>query len=114
MGILVGTEHQVVEKSVKKVKSILTSYLQKLYKREGDYPLVEVENPAMKIIEMSVRPSMHHGNTSFPLKSSITVSTPLVFGEEEDGVYDCYLSFCLMLTFIVMTFASWTPWPGIS
>ena len=91
LGILVGTEHQVVEKSIKKVKSILTSHLQKVYKREGDYPLVEVEKPAMKIIEMSVRPSLHHGNTSFPLKSSINVSTPLVYGEEEDGVYDCYL-----------------------
>ncbi|MEO1261762.1 MAG: AAA family ATPase [Bacteroidota bacterium] len=91
LGILVGTEHQVVEKSVKKVKSILTSHLQKIYKREGDYPLVEVERPVMKIIEMSVRPSLHHGNTSFPLKNSISVSTPLVYGEEEDGVFDCYL-----------------------
>ena len=91
LGILVGTDYQVVDKSVKKVKSVLTNHLQKLYKRDGDYPLVEIENPAMKFVELSVRPSFRQGNTAFPLKGSVKVGTPLVYGEEEEGVYDCYL-----------------------
>ena len=91
LGILVGTEYQVVEKSPKKVKSLLTSHLQKLYKRDGDYPLLEIEKPLMKTIEMSVRPAFRHGNSSYPLKSNVKVTTPLVYGEEDEGVYDCYL-----------------------
>ena len=91
LGLLVGTEYQVVEKSPRKVKTVLTSHLQKIYKRDGDYPLAELEDPVMKTIEMSVRPTVRVGNTSHPLKTSVKVKTPLVYGEEEEGVYDCYL-----------------------
>ncbi len=91
LGVLVGTDYQVVDKSVKKVKAVLTSYLQKMYKRDGDYPLMEMENPSMKTIEMAVRPTFRQGNSAYPLKSMVKLSTPLVYGEEEEGVYDCYL-----------------------
>lgn len=91
LGMLVGTEHQVVEKSPKKVKSVLTNHIQKLYKRDGDYPMIEIERPVMKIIDLMVRPSLRVSNSSYPLKSSVKVRTPLVYGEEEEGVYDCYL-----------------------
>lgn len=91
LGVLVGTEFQVVDKSIKKVKAVLTNHLQKMYKREGDYPLMEMESPVMKTIEMAVRPSFKQGTSAYPLKSTVKISTPLVYGEEEEGVYDCYL-----------------------
>lgn len=92
LGLLVGTDFQVVDKSVKKVKAVLTSYLQKMYKRDGDYPLLEMEGPALKTIEVAVRPAyQQQGGAVFPLKSSVKVSSPLVYGEEEEGVYDCHL-----------------------
>lgn len=91
LGVLVGTEFQVVDKSIKKVKAVLTNHLQKMYKREGDYPLMEMESPTMKTIEMAVRPAFKQGTSAYPLKSTVKISTPLVYGEEEEGVYDCYL-----------------------
>ncbi len=91
LGVLVGTDFQMVDKSIKKIKAAFTGNLQKQYKKDGEYPLLEIEKPAMKSVEVVVRPTYQEGGAVFPLKSSIKVRTTLVYGEEEEGVYDCYL-----------------------
>ena len=52
LGILVGTEYSLVERSAKKLKAVLTAHLQKVYKREGDYPYLEMSDPIMRMIEL--------------------------------------------------------------
>ena len=91
LGLLVGTEYQVIEKSAQKVKSVLTERLQKAYKRDGEYPDMEIQNPMMKMIDLPVRPCLRKGNATYPLAKTLRIETPLVYGMEEEEVYDCYL-----------------------
>lgn len=91
LGLLVGTEYSLVERTPRKLKSVLTAHLQKVYKREGDYPYLEMSDPVMRMIEIDFRPTYRHNNTAYPLKAPVKVVTPLVYGEEEPGVYDCFL-----------------------
>ncbi len=91
LGILVGTEYQAVEADARKLKSALTNHLQRQYKKDGDYPMLEMNNPVLKMIEVSLRPTYRWGAGAFPLKGKVKISTPLVYGEGEPGVYECFL-----------------------
>lgn len=91
LGMLIGTEYQVVEDSVKRLKTTLSGYLQKRYKRDGDYPMLEITGISMKTIEIAVRPTYRQANAAYPLQGSVRITTPLIYGEEEPGIYDCYL-----------------------
>ncbi|MBI5917218.1 MAG: hypothetical protein HY842_17745, partial [Bacteroidetes bacterium] len=91
LGILVGTELQVVESSQRKLKSVLTDHLAKIYKKDGDYPLLELKEPALKMIETTLRPTYRMASGAFPLTGKVKVTTPLVYGEGEPGVYECFL-----------------------
>ncbi len=91
LGILVGTEYQAVETDARRLKSVLTNHLQRQYKKDGDYPLLEMKSPALKMIEVSLRPTYRWGAGAFPLTGKVKISTPLVYGEGEPGVYECFL-----------------------
>ena len=91
LGIIVGTEYQAVETDARKLKSALTSHLQRQYKKDGDYPLLEMKSPSLKMIEVSLRPTYRWAAGAFPLKGKVKITTPLVFGEGEPGVYECFL-----------------------
>jgi ATP-dependent Clp protease ATP-binding subunit ClpA len=91
LGVLVGTEFQVVERNVRRVKTMMTEHLQKEYKKEGEYPEIGLKAPALKMIEASLRPTLRQANSAFPLSYYVKIATPLVFGEDEPGVYQCYL-----------------------
>ncbi|MBK8564940.1 MAG: hypothetical protein IPN76_16790 [Saprospiraceae bacterium] len=91
LGILVGTEYQLVETSPQRLRSTLTDHLAKIYKKEGDYPLLELEEPTLKIVETNFRPTYRIGNGAFPLTNKVKLEQPLVYGEAEPGVYECFL-----------------------
>jgi ATP-dependent Clp protease ATP-binding subunit ClpC len=91
LGILVGTEYQMVETSPQRLRSTLTDHLAKIYKKEGDYPLLELEEPTLKIVETNFRPTYRIGNGAFPLTNKVKLEQPLVYGEAEPGVYECFL-----------------------
>ncbi len=91
LGILVGTEYQLVEATPQKLRSNLTDHLAKVYKKEGDYPLLELEDPTLKMVETSFRPTYRIGNGAFPLTNKVKIEQPLVYGEAEPGVYECFL-----------------------
>ncbi len=54
LGILVGTEYQVMDKTIKQVKTQLSDFLVKSYKKEDYYPYMDLENPKLKIIEVKI------------------------------------------------------------
>ncbi len=91
LGILVGTSHQIVEASQSKVKAVLTDYLTKVYKKDRDYPLLELEDPTLRILETTLRPTYRIGHSAFPLSAKVKIAVPLVYGEAEPGVYECFL-----------------------
>lgn len=91
LGILVGTSHQIVEESPAKLRTQLADHLAKVYKKDGDYPLLELEEPGLRMIETTIRPTYRFGHSAFPLANKVKINVPLVFGEAEPGVYECFL-----------------------
>lgn len=91
LGILVGADHQMVERDVRNIRNSLTSYLQRQYKKTGDYPFVGIEEPKLKTIYIQVRPTYRADNRSYPSTKTLEVPMPLVYGETENGYYECYM-----------------------
>ncbi len=91
LGILVGTSYQLVEATQNKLKSVLTDHLMKIYKKDGDYPLLELEAPMLRMIETTMRPTYRIGHSAFPLSYKVKIAMPLVYGEAEPGVFECFL-----------------------
>ncbi len=91
LGILVGTSYQVVESTPQKLKTVLTDHLTKLYKKDGDYPLLELDEPMLRMVETTFRPTYRIGHGAFPLSNKVKIAMPLVYGETEPGVYECFL-----------------------
>lgn len=91
LGILVGTDYQVVEKDLKKVKSSIHGYLQKNYRKYDDYPVMDVYNPKLRMINVPIRPSYQDHTGAYPMSFKIDVPVPVVFGETQQGHYECFL-----------------------
>lgn len=91
LGILVGTEFEAVEASPRKLKALLLEHLKKKVKKDGSYPMLELGQPVLKMVEVSFRPTYRQSNSVFPLSGKVRLSVPLVYGECEPGVYDCFL-----------------------
>lgn len=91
LGILVGTDYQVVDKDLRNVKSTLTNQLQRNYKKFEDYPYMDIIKPKMKVIEVKVRPTYREESGAYPLPTSLKVPIVTVYGETKHGYYECYL-----------------------
>lgn len=91
LGILVGTDYQVVDKDLRNVKSTLTNQLQRNYKKFEDYPYMDIVKPKMKVIEVKVRPTYREESGAYPLPTSLKVPIVTVYGETKHGYYECYL-----------------------
>jgi len=91
LGVLVGTDYQIMEKSLKLVKMQLADHLQKDYKKEDYYPYVDLEKPKLKMVTVKIRPAYKERTGRYPLSDVIEVPVPAVYGETEEGYYECYL-----------------------
>ncbi len=90
LGLLVGTNHQVVEKDIKSVKNALSDYLQREYKKHDDYPYENIISPKIKTLEIKIRPTYREGNGQFPSPNIIKVPVTAVYGENDSNGYECY------------------------
>ncbi len=91
LGLLVGTELEAVAKDLRSLKSSLLEHLQKQYKKHGEYPLMDIIEPRLRMVEASIRPAYRGRSGSYPLTDTLKVSIPAVFGEASQGYYECYL-----------------------
>lgn len=91
LGILVGTDYQLVQKDVKTLKTAMKNHLQKQYKKFDDYWYFDIDNPKLKIFEVKIRPTYRTDSGAYPANNILKVPVPVVFGENEDGYYECYL-----------------------
>ena len=82
----------MVEKDVKNLKATLTTHLQKQYKRHDEYPFIDILAPRLKIIEVPIRPAYKEENATFPMSKTVTVPVPLVYGETDQGFFECQLT----------------------
>lgn len=91
LGLLVGTEYQLVEKDLKTIKTEMGNYLQRQYKKHDVYPYMDILEPKLKVVEVSIRPAYKDDSGSYPLSHTINVPVPVVYGENDRGYFECYL-----------------------
>ncbi len=91
LGILVGTEYEVVDKDLRNVKALLSEYLAKQYKKYDEYPYTEIVMPKLKVFQVNVRPAYKNDNGLFPINTALKVPVVAVYGEHENGHFECHL-----------------------
>lgn len=91
LGFLVGTELQVVEKDLERVKLSLGNYLQRQYKKYDDYPYVDLLDAKLRIMEFAVRPTYRDDGGSYPLSQELKVPLAIIYGETEQDNYACHV-----------------------
>lgn len=91
LGVLVGTDIRVVEPTKAAVCNTILEHLQRQYKKQNDYPDIDLINPRLKVEPVKIRPVFRQNNGSFPFPQAITVPVAAVFGENYDDYYECYL-----------------------
>lgn len=91
LGFLVGTDLQVVEKDLERVKLSLGNYLQRQYKKYDDYPYVDLIDPKLRIMEFEVRPTYRDDGGSYPLSQALNIPLAIIYGATEQDNYACHV-----------------------
>ncbi len=91
MGLLIGTDYQVVDKDLQSLQKVMLDYLQRTYKKEGDYEYLSIKNPKLKTIRIKVRPAFRDHSGGYPGTNFFNVPVHLIYGESEQEGYECYL-----------------------
>ena len=91
LGILVGTEYEIIESDLKSIKSTFTTYLQRQYKKKDEFPDIDLIKPKLKLIDVAVRPAYKSDTGTYPLSNFVKVSIPLVYGQNNQGGFECFV-----------------------
>lgn len=91
LGLLVGTEYEVMDRDLRSVKATLKSHLQKQYKKYNAYESSYLTAPKLKIVHITVKPSYTDRWGSYPLSQFIKVPVIAIAGETALGSYECIL-----------------------
>ncbi len=91
LGLLVGTNYQLVDNNVSLIKQACQEYLQKIYKKHDYYPYSEILEPRLKVFKIKIRPTYRERNGAFPTAETIEVPVPVVYGETDQGDYEAHL-----------------------
>ncbi|HMQ50385.1 MAG TPA: AAA family ATPase [Saprospiraceae bacterium] len=91
LGLLVGTEVEVLDKDTSSLKANVLDYLQKQYKKHDEFPVFDIVEPRLKMLEIPMRPAYRDRSGSYPFSQSVKVPVPVVFGETAQGNYECHL-----------------------
>ena len=91
LGILVGTNYQMVAKDLKSVKNTISDHLTREYKKFNEYPYIQLKGAKLKTIEVKIRPTYKEEDGAYPLPNSIKVPIVAVYGENNSGFYECHL-----------------------
>ncbi len=91
LGLLIGTDYQVVDKDIKSVKATLSERLSRQYKKEDDYPLINISQTKIRIFYVKVRPTYRETTGAYPLSQSLEVPVVAVYGENSNNYFECYL-----------------------
>lgn len=90
VGQLLGTSYQMVAKDVKGLKSAFSSHIVKQLKK-GEFYEPDLTGLKSKTITLKVRPHYRGEERLYPLKETITLQIPAVYGDSGQGFYECYL-----------------------
>lgn len=91
-GILLGTDHQVIERNARRVKAALAETLQREHERGGYVPDPDIADARLKLVHVSVSLAHRTARGNFPEPRATAFHVAAVFGQnEEDGYAKCYL-----------------------
>lgn len=92
LGLLPGTGLQVVEKDVKTVKTVLSEYLVKQYKKDGSLPGRPLDNARIVSFDVSVRPAYNSENTlQYLMAGSLDLRLYAIVGGHDGADIECYI-----------------------
>lgn len=91
LGLLVGTTYQMVDGDLKKIKNTLQDYLKQQYRKYDTYPFFDIDEPRLKVINVTIRPAYRDDSSSFPFSYETEVPIPIIYGETDQGYYECFL-----------------------
>ena len=92
LGILADGGYEITERDPKRLTEVLTEYLRKQYRKNGEYPLLDLRDPKMKIVGTEVRPNYTTaGGAVFPVSKEVRIEMPIIYGENENGIIECLL-----------------------
>jgi ATP-dependent Clp protease ATP-binding subunit ClpC len=91
LGILVGTNHQMVDKGIGPLRTGMHRYLQRQYKKYNEYPDMNIIEPKLKVVEVSLRPTYRTSQGAYPMSQEVTLPIAAVYGETDLGHHQCYL-----------------------
>ncbi|HMN89523.1 MAG TPA: AAA family ATPase [Saprospiraceae bacterium] len=92
LGVVVGSNYQIIEKDKRSARAALTYYLQNQYRKDGLQAFGLLRVPKMKMVQISIKPSYIEAQGYFPLSFTVQVPVAAVYGEALFGNnYTCYL-----------------------
>lgn len=91
LGVLVGTDHKMVDKDTRSIRAALNDHLKSRYKRFDEYPYSEIKQPKLKVFDVKVRPAYKNKIGAYPLSETIKVPVVTVHGDNGNGYYICHL-----------------------
>jgi ATP-dependent Clp protease ATP-binding subunit ClpC len=92
VGQVVGTDYELIGEDQEKIKNQFVEFINRQYEKDPYMPLTEIDQPKLKIISFSFRPSyFNYNNSAFPTAESLNIKTPLVYGKGKHSTYECFL-----------------------
>lgn len=91
LGLLPGSGLEVMEENLGTVKSILAGYLQKQYKKNGQFPGLPMENAVLRHYDISIRPAFRDGEVQYPMAETLSVRIFAVISDGDGDSIRCFL-----------------------
>jgi ATP-dependent Clp protease ATP-binding subunit ClpC len=90
LGMLLGTDYQIVEQDLRRVKKSLTDYLVKQYKKTADYPVNDLIDAQMRVIRVKVPPTFRVAGKAFQMSYQVEVPVVAILGATDLGHKECH------------------------
>lgn len=90
LGMLMGTDYQVVDQDLRRVKKSLTDYLVKQYKKSAEYTTNDLIDPQIRVIRVRIPPTFRINGKAFQLSYQVEVPVVAIWGETDLGHRECH------------------------
>ncbi|MBK7337255.1 MAG: hypothetical protein IPJ00_14300 [Saprospirales bacterium] len=100
LGMLLGTDYQVVEHDLRKVKKSLTDFLAKEYKKTATYPESDLYRATLRIVRVRITPTYRLKGKAFQLTHPVEIPVPAVTGESFTGIWNVIFRYWGRVLFI--------------
>jgi ATP-dependent Clp protease ATP-binding subunit ClpA len=88
---LIGSSHEVVSKSLKKIKTILEEQILREAESDLESCRPRIQEATLKIVPVEVRPAYKEKDGFYPQEKALELKVAAVYGENEYGFYECFL-----------------------